>query len=109
MESKELGRFGEDVATTYLERTGYEILCRNFTCRLGEIDIIASKADDIVFVEVKTRSEDEFGRPAEAVGAKKQANIRKAATVYMLGNERNDQNMRFDVFEVFCNHIESAF
>lgn len=109
MERKKLGSFGEDIAVDYLRREGYDILERNFSCRLGEVDVIAGKGDEIAFVEVKTRSQDDFGRPAEAVDGKKQAKIRKAATVFMLGNGGDEKQMRFDVMEIYCKHIESAF
>lgn len=54
--NKEIGRFGEDTASKYLEESGYTILDRNFKCKSGEIDIIARDGNYIVFVEVKTRS-----------------------------------------------------
>ena len=53
---QQLGRIGENLASEYLEKQGYLILERNFACRQGEIDIIAREKDEIVFVEVKTRS-----------------------------------------------------
>ena len=63
-----IGSFGEDVAIRYLEMRGYRVIAKNFKCRLGEIDIIAEKRDEIIFVEVKTRTNNKFGMPSEAVG-----------------------------------------
>ncbi len=109
MENICLGDFGERMAAAYLEEQDYMILERNFSCRLGEIDIIAEKDGEIVFVEVKTRSSDEFGRPSEAVGRTKMSKIRKAATIFMLSNKLGDHKVRFDVMELFVNQIEGAF
>ena len=63
-----IGSFGEDVAIRYLEMRGYRVIAKNFKCRLGEIDIIAEKRDEIIFVEVKTRTNNKFGMPSEAEG-----------------------------------------
>lgn len=62
-----LANGGEDEACKHLKAHDYKIICRNYRCRLGEIDIIANKNSNIVFVEVKTRKTLKFGMPAEAV------------------------------------------
>lgn len=62
-----LGQLGEDLATDYLSARGYKIVARNYRSRLGEIDIIALHREAVVFVEVKARSSDRFGTPAEAI------------------------------------------
>ena len=64
---KEFGNTGEDIATEYLEKQGYIILERNFYCKQGEIDIIAKDKNEVVFVEVKSRSDVGYGLPSEAV------------------------------------------
>ena len=61
MKRKELGNLGEKIALNYLQKENYRILERNFYCRQGEIDIIAQKQKEIVFVEVKTRTNNSFG------------------------------------------------
>lgn len=53
---KEFGKSGEDIATEFLKNKGYTIICRNFSCKMGEMDIIAKDKNEIVFIEVKTRS-----------------------------------------------------
>ena len=68
----ELGKNGEDIATNYLQSIGYLIMERNYTAKQGEIDIIARDNKEFVFIEVKTRSSNQFGRPAEAVDSIKQ-------------------------------------
>lgn len=78
-----LGAYGEEVAAAYLCEQGYTLIERNFRCPLGEIDIIAKKRLDLVFVEVKTRRSTLFGLPQEAVGAHKQRQLMRAAQWYL--------------------------
>ena len=79
----ERGRQGEDCAARFLERKGYRILARNYRTRFGEIDLIAQQGEFLAFVEVKTRTENGWGRPAEAVSAAKQRRILLAAQEYL--------------------------
>ena len=104
------GNLGEDAVCAYLERQGAEILCRNFTVRGGEIDIIAKQGEYLLFVEVKTRRPGAMVSGAAAVDAKKQAHLIHAAEQYLLRNPV-DLQPRFDVAEVeysgsFVRHIE---
>ena len=106
------GIIGETLALQYLKKHGYKIIKQNYTCPIGEIDIIASKKRCIVFVEVKARESDAFGRPGEAVNYYKQQKIRKVATTYLKFNKKIDASCRFDVIEILgdeINHIENAF
>ena len=103
------GKFGETVAASYLEKQGYEIIERNFRCRLGEVDIICKKNNQIVFVEVKTRTSDQYGAPSEAVTKDKMNKIRKVAALYMMSEKITNYQVKFDVMEILVNHIESAF
>lgn len=95
----DLGQQGEEVAVSYLKAHGYKILERNFRCRSGEVDIIAEEKGDLVFVEVKSRSSKQYGNPAEAVTARKQVQISKAALHY-LGDRHRGRAARFDVVAV---------
>ncbi len=114
---KSLGHIGEDCAAKFLEAHGYEIVARNFRIRSAEIDIIARSDDVIIFVEVKARSNDRHGLPAEAVTVRKQRKIIEAAGVFLQDENFADCACRFDVMEVFMrgelveaiNHIENAF
>lgn len=109
---KFLGRLGEKKAEEYLKKQGYKILVLNFKTRVGEIDIIAKEKDVIVFIEVKTRRNDDFGTPAEAVNRVKQQKYFKVATEYLKKNKLEDSECRFDVIEVEedkINHIKDAF
>lgn len=112
MNRREFGNVGEDAACAYLVRKGYEILARNFRRRCGEIDVIARKRGVLAFVEVKRRSGLGFGRPAEAVDAKKQRHIVQTALLYLQENGLEDAQLRFDIIEILparVHHIENAF
>jgi putative endonuclease len=102
-----LGAMGEGEAASYLEARGYDILYRNFSCRIGEIDIIAHPRGEniICFTEVKTRRNKDFGRPCESVTASKQRHIRRVATYFLLKEwdsigVDSCTDFRFDVIEV---------
>ena len=109
MTTAEKGNFGEMVAAMYLEKQGYEIVERNFRCRLGEVDIICRKGNQIVFIEVKTRTSDNYGAPSEAVNREKMNRIRKVAALYMMWEKITNYQVKFDVMEILLNHIENAF
>ena len=74
----ETGKLGEDLAEKYLEQIGYKVIERNFECKQGEIDIIALDKNEIIFIEVKTRTSIKYGSPADAVNENKQKNLLKA-------------------------------
>ncbi len=96
-----VGKEGEDEATRYLEKQGYEIIQRNFECRQGEIDIVAKDKDEYVFIEVKTRQNLHYGMPCEAVNEQKQKHIWKATRYYLYSHKLEDSFIRFDVIEVY--------
>lgn len=83
MEPKGVGKLGEEVAVRLLESRGYNILCRNYRTRYGEIDIVAEGPDAIAFVEVKTRRSTAFGQPFESVTYRKKRHLVAAARRYM--------------------------
>jgi putative endonuclease len=95
-----VGAAGEALAAEWLAGHGYRIETRNFRCRTGEIDLIASRRGLLVFVEVKTRRSDAFGSPAEAVGAAKRARLVRAASLYLARFGSRPPACRFDVLEV---------
>jgi putative endonuclease len=80
----ELGRSGEKAAAELLKRRGYEVVGAGFTARRGEIDLICRRGDELVVVEVKTRTSEAFGAPAEAVGPRKRRALAAAAAEYRL-------------------------
>ncbi len=97
---RELAIIGEEHAARYLVSRGYRILERNYRTPRGEIDIVAERGDALCFIEVKTRSSDEFGEPREAVTTWKQRRIVRAAAAYLSAKERRERATRFDVVEV---------
>lgn len=92
------GNRGEDVACWYLQKKGYKIRERHYTCRFGEIDIVAEDRGVVVFVEVKIRVGDSHGQPEQAVSQKKLNNLRKAIFSYIGQNFINDY--RIDVLAI---------
>lgn len=97
----EVGKEGEEEAAKYLEKQGYKIIQRNFECRQGEIDIIAKDKDEYVFIEVKTRQNNHYGMPCEAVTEIKQKHIWDATKYYIYIHKLENQYIRFDVIEVY--------
>ena len=95
-----LGRLGEDLARKRLKKLGYRILVTNYRCPLGEIDLIASDGDTVVFVEIKTRRNASKGQAKEAVNKRKQSQLSKSALFYMKSNNLWDRKARFDVVAV---------
>lgn len=95
-----LGKMGEEVAANYLQKQGYQILDRNYRCSFGEIDIIARENNELVFIEVKTRTSIEFGLPQESVTKKKQLRIRKIAIHYLNNIHPGFSELRFDVVSI---------
>ncbi len=104
-----LGKLGETFAAELLAAQGYRILEKNFRCGLGEIDLIAEKNDEIVFVEVKTRRSDRFGCPAESVTREKQRHMKRTAEYYLITHDGNGRTVQFQVVEILCNQIHHAF
>ena len=109
---KLLGRVGENKAVSYLKKQGYKIAARNYKNLFGEIDIIAQDKEYTVFIEVKTRTDDAFGAPAESVDHRKRLKYARIAEAYLKINGKVDCACRFDVLEVEngkINHIKDAF
>lgn len=95
-----LGERGEAAACHYLSQNGYQILETNYRCPLGEIDVIARRDGRTVFIEIKTRSSNQFGEPQEAVHAQKQAKLMKIAAWYLKKKKLSDTPIAFDVIAV---------
>ena len=95
--TRESGQRGEDRAVAYLADRGYQIVERNYRCRLGELDVIARDGDTLVFVEVRTRQSGRFGTALETVGAGKRAQIARVAAQYLAARRPRFVRCRFDV------------
>lgn len=114
MITKDIGNLGESLAKDYLEEKGYKFLERNYSWGLGEIDLIMAYEKMIVFVEVKLRKNDFYGRPRDFVTPNKQIKIINTAENYMKSKGLEDFQPRFDVVEIltdnkYIEHIENAF
>lgn len=99
-----LGDWGEETASRYLNEKGYRILERNFSCRLGELDIIALDRDELVFVEVKTRKDQSYGLPCEAVNAAKIRHLKRMAAYYTTVFSAEQRDARLDVIEILTRN-----
>src|SRR6267143_3041514 len=96
-----VGSRGEKLACRFLRRNGYKVLSRNFRGRSGgEIDIVCRDNDTLVFVEVKTRTREDFGRPFDAVDREKRKRISRGALAWLRMLDNPEILFRFDVVEV---------
>jgi putative endonuclease len=95
-----LGTAGEDAAARFLTASGYRILDRQWRCLFGELDIVALKGGDIVFIEVKTRHESLYGGGEEAITASKRRHLRLSALAYLSAHGRVSHPYRIDVIVV---------
>lgn len=103
MDKKVIGNIGESIACKYLQNIGYIILEKNFYCKQGEIDIIAKDKNEVIFIEVKTRSNICYGRPRESVTKYKKEHILKSTKYYLYLHNLNNAFIRFDVIEVYVS------
>jgi putative endonuclease len=115
--SDELGRRGEELAAEYLADTGLVLLSRNWRCRDGEVDIVATDGERLVVCEVKTRSGTGYGEPSEGVTPAKAARIRRVAAAWLRTYHVGWVEVRFDIVAVLCppegpvtvEHLRGAF
>ena len=114
----ETGKWGEEKACEYLSKREYDIVEQNFSCSQGEIDIVAwdKNKNELVFIEVKTRTNSNYGSPADAVDMPKQKHIYWAAQYYIYLHKIKNTYLRFDVLEIYVkgelykiNHIKQIF
>ncbi len=109
--TKAIGNIAENMACEYLKNEGYEIIERNFTTDIGEIDIIAKKEDVVAIVEVKAATSPTDFNPSEKVNKQKQGKIKRTAIIFSW-QFGEDWCYRFDIIEIVgeeINHIEDAF
>lgn len=103
---QKLGAHGERRAARRYEDAGYEVVARNWRCNDGELDLVLRRDDVLVFAEVKTRSSDRFGVPAEAVTPTKQRRIRRLAGRFCADTGERATVLRFDVVSVLRGQVE---
>jgi putative endonuclease len=100
MYRKRVGRWGEEIASEFLEKSGHIILERNFNTPYGEIDIITLFKEQIVFVEVKTRTNSSYGAPEGSITLQKRAHMIDAAAYFLQTHPELDDNWQIDVITV---------
>jgi putative endonuclease len=98
--TRQIGNNAEDLACEYLSKRGYKILDRNYTIRGGEIDIVASKSREIIFVEVKARYNHSFGLPIESITPWKIRALQKTAQFYLSQHKKLGIGYRFDLVSI---------
>ena len=112
LSKKQLEDLGEDISEIFLAKMGYSILKRNYRCRLGEIDLIAKNKNKIIFFEVKTRTNLNFGYPEESVNNMKVLKLKKLAIFFTVSENMYNIDMQFDVISInlwqnsFLDNIE---
>lgn len=92
------GGEGEEIAAQFLKKKGYQILDQNNSSKWGELDLIASRHDILIFVEVKFKTTEEYGTPEEMIGKSKLAQIKRTAEMYLLNNP--DIAKAFDRYQI---------
>ena len=103
---QKLGAHGERVAARRYEEAGYQVVARNWRCSDGELDLVLRRPGVLVFAEVKCRSSDRFGVPAEAVTPAKQRRIRRLAQRFCAETGERARELRFDVVSVLRGRVE---
>jgi putative endonuclease len=107
--NSDVGKYSENLAKEYLEKNNYHILDRNFRNFLGEIDIICTKDNLLIIVEVKGRYNYDYGLPKESVNFSKQKSIAKIANSYIYHKRLFNINVRFDVIEIYLNSENTLY
>jgi putative endonuclease len=95
--NRTFGNFGERVAASHLESKGYTVLERNWSTREGEVDLIASRGEDLVFVEVRSRKGRDFGTPEESITERKRQHLLATISSYMSQHPDSPPNYRIDM------------
>jgi putative endonuclease len=103
MKRRETGALGENLACEFLGNNGYSIVERNFRCPGGEVDIIARLKDQLVFVEVRTKSSRFFGTPEESITPAKMEKLRNVAAYYWQSRPNLPESWRIDVVAIEMN------
>jgi putative endonuclease len=97
------GRAGEEAAVAYLKKKGYRILQQNYRASAGEVDIVAEHKKVVVFVEVKSRADGEYGDPILAVTPYKQNKIIQTARIFLAKHKIDHREVRFDIVSISGN------
>ena len=96
-----IGKWGESLAADFLSEKGYKILARNVRTEYGEIDLIVTRGDVLIFVEVKTRTSNEFGYPEDAITKQKKEHLLASAQAYLQNHPEFEGDWRIDVIAIW--------
>ncbi|TSC95715.1 MAG: putative endonuclease [Parcubacteria group bacterium Athens1014_10] len=105
-QKQKIGKTGEEIAKKYFKKKGYKILEQHYCLRGGEIDLIVQKEEKIIFVEVKTRTSDEFGNPEESINYYKQKSLNRAINNYFFKKRIENNDYQFDVVSIMLDKKE---
>lgn len=108
-DNKSIGNYGEDLIYDYYKNHSYKILDKNYRTSNGEVDLITYKNGIIIFVEIKTRFNNNFGFPCESVGISKQRIIKNISRYYIHNHHLYNYNVRYDVAEVYLNYFDNSY
>lgn len=97
MDTRVIGRVGEDAAERWYMGRGYRLLARNWRCRIGELDLVLARGDMVIVCEVKARRGSRYGGGWEAVHVRKRAKLRALAEAFLLSRDLRPRSIRFDV------------
>jgi putative endonuclease len=100
---KKIGDLGETIAAEYLQKKGYQLLDRHFVTRYGELDLVMSKFESIIFVEVKTRTSATAGMPEENITPSKMEKVQNSALLWLQEHLEAPDDWRIDVVAVLLN------
>lgn len=112
---KLIGKEGEKIAFHHLKKEGYKILSQNYQKRFGEVDIIAEKDNEIIFIEIRSKRKDDFS-PILTITQEKIRKLKNLALSYLSENGIVDKQIRFDIIgivkkdgDIFIEHLKNAF
>lgn len=100
---REIGRLGEELAAAYLLRQGYQLVERNYHTRYGELDLICRQGDQLVFVEVRTRTGTSYGTPEESITRRKLRTLRTLVSVYLSQHPGMSHSLRIDAIAILLD------
>jgi putative endonuclease len=100
-----IGTAGENSAKVFLLKRGFRFIAANYFTRWGEIDLVMEDQNTLVFVEVRKKTNNQFGRPEESITARKIRHLEKAAMIFIAQHRQFEKNIRFDVVAIDATEL----
>lgn len=107
-DKRKIGKIGEEIAAEFLANKGYQIIEKNYYSRYGEIDLVAWETGSVIFVEVKTRTNQAYGAPETSVTQKKLDRIEKAALMWMQAHPNMSDDWRIEVVAILIDELHQV-